>query len=477
MKPRSAPPIDLGVLSELAPELAETFVSLASDIALVLDAGGVIRKVAQAGTGPLAPGAGDWVGRNWAETVTGEARVKIEQLLREVAASGVTHRSEINHPSPNGADIPIAYAAVRLGAGGPVLAVGRDLRAITAIQQQFVEAQQEIEREYWKHRQAESRYRVLFRVATDAVLVVDSESLRILDANQAANDLFGIELERLIGMDLASAIDASSRPAIGEMLATARATGLSGEIRAWLAGRKVSARVSATPFRSAHAMLLLVRARALNAGAETTDTRDRLIKLVERTPDAVVVVDAAGRVLMANPAFIELAQFGDESHAKGRHLADLVGTGLAEVLAATRNRGIATGRELTLRGLRGRLAPIEVSATVLAEEEQESIGLTIRVRAGDGANGTGLHAQASELATAIETLTDQLGRLGLTELMASVSKNAERHFIQAAMKLADRDRSAAARILGVSAAELDRRLRNDVESSGHGSDGVSNTQH
>ena len=38
----------------------------------------------------------------------------------------------------NGAgDIPVAYTALRLGKGGPVLAVGRDLRAIAAIQQRF----------------------------------------------------------------------------------------------------------------------------------------------------------------------------------------------------------------------------------------------------------------------------------------------------------------------------------------------------
>jgi PAS domain S-box-containing protein len=224
-------------------------------------------------------------------------------------------------------------------------------------------------------------------------------------------------------------------------------------------------------------MLLLVRARAVQAGAESADAQGRLVKLVECTPDAVVVVDTAGRVLMANPSFIELAQFADESHAKGRHMADLVGTELADVLAATRNRGIAAGRELTLRGLHGRVAPVEVSAALLAEEEQESIGLTIRVRPANGANGTPKHAQDSELAAAIESLTDQLGQIGLDELLTSVSQVAERHFIQAALKVAGRNRSAAAGILGISAAHLENRLGNEQEPPRQGGNGVSNTQH
>ena len=62
-----------------------------------------------------------------------------------------------------------------LGRDGPVLAVGRDLRAVSAIQQRFIDAQQAMERDYWRQRQAEARYRMLFQVATDGVLVVDAE--------------------------------------------------------------------------------------------------------------------------------------------------------------------------------------------------------------------------------------------------------------------------------------------------------------
>ncbi len=470
MNQRSGSTADLAALSKHAPELAETFVSLASDIALVIDSHGVIDKVALGGSGQLAPGARDWVGRAWADTVTGETRTKVEELLREADTTGISRRREINHPSPDGVDIPVSYAAVRLGADGPVLAVGRDLRAIGAIQQQFVDAQQEIEREYWKHRQAEARYRVLFQVATDAVLVVDAETLRIVDANHAAGTLFDIALDRLIGMDTVSCIDRASRPAVGEMLASTRATGLAAETRAWLAGRRLSVRLSATPFRSADGMLLLLRARAADAHAEAGDASWTLLKLVECTPDSVVVADTGGRILMANPAFIELAQFADDNHARGQHLVDLIDTGLADVIAQAREHGIGARRSLSMRGLRGRTARIDVSAALLADEEQECIGLTIRVQDQDTLRSLQRPQKNAELVRAIESLTRQLGQMELPELLARVSAQAERYFVQTAMQISERDRQTAARMLGLSPDQLEARLRQDPPSPDRAAD-------
>lgn len=470
MKQPTTPGVDLAALSDLAPELAETFVSLASDIALVIDGAGVIHNVALGGTGPIAPGSDNWVGRAWADTATGETRAKVEELLREAGLNGISHRREINHPSLSGVDIPVSYAAVRLGIDGPVLAVGRDLRAITGIQQQFVEAQQEIEREYWKHRQAEARYRVLFQVATDAVLVVDAQTLRIIDANIAAGTLFDIALDRLVGMDAMATIDRASRPAVGELLAAARSSGLGGEIRARFAGRRAGARISATPFRSADGMLLLLRVRSADATADAGDANATLVRLVACTPDSVVVTDTTGRVLMANPAFIELAQFADDGHARGRPLAELIADDLADIIALARGRGIAAGRHTTLRGLRGRLVPIEISAALIADEDQECIGLTIRPREAEAAPGAQRRREVTDLASAIDALTGRVGELGMPDLLARVAEQAEQFFVRAALQLADRDHAEAARLLRLTPEQFEARLRSETEPSGKAGD-------
>ena len=212
-------------MSDWAPQLAEAFVSLASDIALVLDDNGVVLNVAQGGASPLAPSAQEWVGRSWADTVTGETRGKINLLLKDVVSTGFARRREVNHPSAAGADIPVAYTAMRLGAQGRVLVVGRDLRAVAAIQQRFVDVQREMERGYWRTRQSEARYRLLFQVANDAVFVVDAETLNILEANDAAAQLFDMPVPQLQGRPVTFGFEKRSRGAVEELLFTSRRLG------------------------------------------------------------------------------------------------------------------------------------------------------------------------------------------------------------------------------------------------------------
>ncbi len=147
----AAPPVDLAALSPWAPELAETFAALATDVALVLDEQGVIVKLAQHSAEPLL--SPEWVGKAWADTVTVECRPKVARILSDVAETGIARRREINHTQPGGGSAAVAYTAVRLGEKGATLAVGHDLRAQAAMQQRFVHAQQALEKSYWQARQ------------------------------------------------------------------------------------------------------------------------------------------------------------------------------------------------------------------------------------------------------------------------------------------------------------------------------------
>ncbi len=458
LKDRPAEVGDLSALSQLAPELASTFVSIASDIALVIDAGGVIRSVA-VGASALTPSPEDWVGKPWADTVTGDTRRKVEQMLLEVGETGITRRREVNHPGASGADIPVAYAAVRLGEHGPVLAVGRDLRAIASIQQRFTESQQEMERGYWKLRQAESRYRLLFQVATDAVLVVDALTLAIVEANQAAALMFKQPGAELVGQPATVGLDARSRQAVEELLATTRATGRPAEIRARLVATAAMIDVSATPFRGDDAMLLLVRARAVEPAPAAVQGRGQLGDFVERMPDAVVITDSGGRVLMANPAFLELCGLASESEVKGSRLSEWIGDprrDLPTLLAQARRQGIVTQASACVRGARGQPFEVGISAAMLAEGDQERVGFTIRRLAPRSVSGL---AAVDELAAAIERLGAQIGRVALPDLLREAGDLAEHHLLMGAIERAGGDRNDAAELLGVTPENLAHRLR------------------
>jgi transcriptional regulator PpsR len=340
-----------------------------------------------------------------------------------------------------------------------VLAVGRDLRAIAAIQQRFVESQQEMERDYWKRRQADARYRQLFQVATDAVMVVDALAMTIVEANQAAGQLLGHPAEKLVGQHATLGLDAHSRAAVDELLASTRATGRAAEIRARLDGGAGVVDVSAAPFRSGDALLLLVRARAVESQPVSSDAAARLADFVERTPDAVVITDSNGRVTIANPAFLLLCGADTEAQCVGRSLGDWLsraGRDLAALLSEVRRHGIAPRVAATFQGDRASGVEVEISAALLTEGDQECLGFTIRhvpVRPNVAL------PLADVLAAALEELSAQVGRVDLPALMREATRLSERHLIESALGQSRGDAHAAAELLGIAPESLNLRMR------------------
>ena len=188
-------------------------------MALIVDGGGVIRDVAFGSEELSSEGYTKWLGQPWADTVTVESRPKVEALLRDANAHAPPRWRHINHPSSRGADVPMLYSAVQLGHEGSVVAVGRDLRAIAALQQRLVDAQQSMERDYWRLRHVETRYRLLFQMASEAVLIVDASTQKVIEANPAAGQLLGESGRRVIGRPFPEGFDADSTQAIQALLA------------------------------------------------------------------------------------------------------------------------------------------------------------------------------------------------------------------------------------------------------------------
>lgn len=431
---------DLSLLSGLAPELASTFVKVASDIALVIGDDGVIRNVVE-GPMPVQSGGTPWVGRPWVDTVTQETRRKVEMLLHEAKTSGVSRRRELNHPAAGGTSIPVSWAAVRLGAHGPVLAVGRDLRSVAAIQQRFLDAQHEMERDYWQRRQSESRYRLLFQVARDAVLVLDAQSLTILDANPTAAALLGHDT--LEGRPLVTLLDTLSGAAVQELLLTARATGRAGEVRVRTAAQPRAVAMSATPFRNGDRQCLLVRARAVSATTE----------FFEQMPEASVITDSSGRIRIANPAFLALARTSEESRLTGWLIGDALGDITRQwpaLLQRVRMTGIVGRTTVRLQVAGAPPMDAEVSGALLAEGDQEDIGFTLRPLQP--------HPGGDPLASGLAELLGRMGQVALPELLVQSVQWVERHVVETALERSGGQVEGAASLLGIPPESLLLRL-------------------
>ena len=92
-------------LGDLDAEAAATLIAAAADIALIVDAQGIIKDVAFGSDELSTEWQGKWLGRPWAATVTVESRPKVEALLRDATALAPPRWRHLNHPSADGPDV------------------------------------------------------------------------------------------------------------------------------------------------------------------------------------------------------------------------------------------------------------------------------------------------------------------------------------------------------------------------------------
>ncbi len=465
MKPFRAPRTAIG---DLDAETAATMVAAAADITLVLDANGVIRDVAGHSDDLMADLASEtgWIGRPWSATVTIESRAKVDAILREAAGNATPRWRHVNHPTNSGADMPIQYSAVQVGADGRVVAFGRDLRAMSDLQQRLVNAQQSMERDYARMRHAETRYRLLFQMSSEAVLILDAAAQKVLEANPAARTLCGEAGKRLVGGGFADAFAPDSQPALQALLSTVRAAGRADDVRAVLAGapediapREVT--VSASLLREENLSYFLVRLTATDAEAAAVLPRAkvRLLKLVESAPDGFVVTGTDGRVITANAAFLEMVQMPTEEQVRGESLDRWVGrpgVDLDVLIANLRQRGTVRLFASTLNGEYGGKMEVEISATSVINGGQPSFGFAVR----NVGHRLSLDSRpATGLPRSVEQLTELIGRVSLKDLVRESTDMIERLYIEAALKLTGDNRASAAEMLGLSRQSLYVKLR------------------
>jgi transcriptional regulator PpsR len=358
--------------------------------------------------------------------------------------------------------VPVRYLALEAGEDGRVIAVGREMRAALQVQQRLIQLQQSMERDYVRLRETEQRYRLLFDQSSEAVLIIDGQTRRILEANPAAQSLLGPILAgssgtALVGQPIPSLMSADDRDSLlqhmGAVLAGAAPTGP----RAFqLAdGREIS--LAATLFRQQRTTLLLMRLQSASQ-VEPTSADLPLEAVLERIPDAFVLLDRAGTIRALNTAFLDLTGLPRAEQAVGEPFARFLARPEIDfdlMLGQLRNDGSLRNFETRLRSRHGELEDVEMSAVSVEQGGELHHGFAIRSiarRLGrpdeDGA----------AVPRSVEQLTELVGRIALKDIVRESTDLIERLCIEAALRYTSNNRASAAEILGLSRQSLYSKL-------------------
>jgi transcriptional regulator PpsR len=450
--PLRDPQMTLGMLDVGA---AARLVEAAGDLVLIVDARGVVVDFAMASHELAIEGSDGWIGRNWLDIVSSETRGKVEDMLASVASSKPTRWRQVNHPTSTG-DVPVRYWAIPSGNDGRTIAIGRDLRANAALQQRLLQAQQSLERDYLRLRQAESRYRMLFERAADAIMIVDAETRRIREANPAATRLLGAHEGSLVGRALTSIADPHAHEALTLYLGAVSAADQPPMALA-LPGGQGSVVLSASIFRQDQASYYLIR---IDGGGSAREAQGdaQMVDVMTRMPDAFVLADASMMVIAANTAFIDLTHMASTERVRGTPLGAYVGRAgidLDLIVAQVREHGAARSIATIVRAADGGQEEVEVSAVSAPGPDGDCYGFSIRVVA---RRSRDLPPAARDLPRSVEQLTELVGRMSLKDIVRESTDLIERLCIEAALTYTADNRASAAEILGVSRQSLYSKL-------------------
>jgi PAS domain S-box-containing protein len=304
-------------------------------------------------------------------------RGRPEEILRMTAASG-RHEEQGMRVRKDGSRFlaSLAFAALRDNGG--------NLRGFS-----------EFSHDLSENKEAGAKYRGLLEAAPDAMVVVN-QSGEIVLLNVQAEKQFGYRRDELVGQQVKNIIPegfaerliADGTRTAAEALAQQIGTGieLSGRRKD---GSQFPIEIMLSPLDSAEGILVTAAIRNISvrkdAEAHLAQMEGRYRGLLEAAPDAMVVVNQAGKIVLLNLQAEK--QFGyQRDQLVGRQVKNIIPEGFAERLIADGTRTAAEalaqqiGTGIELSGLRkdGSQFPIEIMLSPL--DSAEGILVTAAIR-------------------------------------------------------------------------------------------------
>jgi transcriptional regulator PpsR len=435
---------------------------LQPDVQVTLDHHGVVTKATVAND--IADESVEaWLGRPWAETVEGQGRSQIATLLGSAANEEISSIVQLTQRFPSGLVVPIEYLAIP-GSDGGVVAIGRDVRAVAQLQSRLAAAQQTMERGYWQLRDAENRYRTMFEASNDSIAIVSGDGYAITEANPAAITALGLATARpqdIVGRSLIELVDPVDRVTLEATLKRALERGKAPRIMVRLTRSDTTWLLRASLVDADRGRQLLVHlVPAGEDGDEVTNRGDVDVspaQLFDLAPDGILVIDADGYVVGANASFVRMVQCTAQAEVVGRSLGQWMrppGGDLQMLLDSLQDLTVARLFPTTLYGGHGGRVAAEVAAVRLSESDTAMYGIYLR----DVSQRMDARKSNARFGRLLDSLSAQLGKASLKDLVNTSTGLVERHFIEAALSATGGNRTNAAKLLRVSRQGLYTRL-------------------
>ncbi len=453
--------LDSTKLNALDINLAAELLAYSVDLVLIIDKSGVI-ETAINGSKPVSGNTSSLVGKKWLDTVAIDSQPKVNALLKTSEDQDEQKWRQVNQEIDGSTSIPIQYSTIFFAKQNKLVAIGKDLSSISSLQQKLVESQQEIERDYANLHAIQNRYLQLFNSIDQAYLIVDSQTLKIVEVNKSAGFLVG-DLKKVQGKLFVNLFPAKDHEAIQSYLMESKSGILQSSIQTTLENLKENVEISSTILREGNQNVCLVSIKPKSQTAHLGTANEQAILLsqaLEDFQDGFIVCSSNGVILTSNNTFISMSQSTQRDAILGKSFEIWLGRAsidLKIILGTVREYGSIKDYASTITADDGG-SPLDVRISAVGFNSGKLSLVAIGIHPVSKAANQPADKPDS-LGKNAKELTQLVGKVPLKQIVTETTDIIEKLGILAALDLTMTNRASAAELLGLSRQGLYIKMR------------------
>jgi transcriptional regulator PpsR len=431
------------------------------DLVLIIDKSGVIEKCIN-GSRPVSSNTSSLLGKKWLDTVAIDSQPKVNALLKTNEDQAEQKWRQVNQEIIGSASIPIQYSTIFFEKQNKLIAIGKDLSSISTLQQKLVESQQEVERDYAYLHAIQNRYLQLFNSIDQAYLIVDSQTLKIVEVNKSAGFLVG-DLKKVQGKLFVNLFPTKDHDAIQAYLLESKSGILQSSIQTTLESLKENVEISSTILREGNQNICLVSIKPKSQAAHLGTANEQALLLsqaLEDFQDGFIVCSTNGVILTSNNTFVSMSQSTQKDSILGKSLEIWLGRASVDlkiILGTVREYGSIKDYASTITADDGS-SPLDVRISAVSFSSGKLSLVAIGIHPISKASNQPAD-KTDNLGKNAKELTQLVGKVPLKQIVTETTDIIEKLCILAALDLTMSNRASAAELLGLSRQGLYIKMR------------------
>jgi transcriptional regulator PpsR len=449
------------LFAELSGKELSQIARASADISFVLDDLGSIQDIYSDNKNLAKQISGDLIGKKWSEVVEPDSRTKVQRLLDDASPDTISKFRQINMiGNERNIALPMMCASIKTSSNKKIIVIGRDITEVSRLQQNLVSAQKEISQNYLQISQLEERFRSIFEIGTESIVIVKADdAYPIIEMNKNAIKQLLLAKNNCIGKSLLSLLPVEEMSKVTNFLKSAQDTDEPSTL-ATLFSSGEAIQISATSFINSGIPYLLLNLKPLDLekASNLFESDSLTVKAIENNAYGFIVCTQEGLILKANKAFNKLSATRGEQDLIGTNIRNYLGPETAEfdqMMQALKGKASSQSCISSIINASSSIKLVDISAVSVAQP-RACIGMIFRQV--DSRQNKGARID-KKLVRSSQELSMLVGKVPLKDILAETTDLIEQLCIKAALDLTQDNRVSASEILGLSRQSLYIKLR------------------